>query len=355
MFFDFQEFLTRRVADVTLRYQQAGFFPTASIRVFDKEKTLAAVQVGQAKEDSVFDVASLSKIATATQVLMLIDDKRLSLKAPIGDYLDEISGDPYLRERMKDVTLEKLLTHTSTLVDWYPFYSRRGEDFYAVLSYALAHTEPVVGMKYSDLNFMLLGKLLEKVNGMTLEKCLQEKLVKPLKLGKMAYHPPKEWDIIPSCYDNAIEMEMCRERNISFDGFRPLGQAVQGTVNDGNAHYFFDDAAGHAGVFAQPEAYEKLCRFYMNTDSPLLLRAQQEQPFSPSRGLGLETGAAYPYGCGHTGFTGTCIYFSREKNIGVVSFTNRLFYKSGNPNATNIYRRALHESVLTVRELMNAL
>ena len=312
---------------------------------------MASVQTGRAAENSVFDVASLTKIATATQILMLADDQKLDLRAPIGYYLSEISGDAFLNERLRDVTLEKLLTHTSSLVDWYPFYSRYGEDFYAVLSFVLHHTEPAEGVKYSDLNFMLLGKLLERVNGLPLEQCLKEKLVDPLHLGKMTYRPPESWDIIPSCYDNSIEMDMCRARNIPFDHFRPAGVEVRGTTNDGNAHYFFHDVSGHAGIFAEPQAYERLCQFYMNTPSPFLLRAQQEQPFSPSRGLGLETGTAYPYGCGHTGFTGTSIYFSREKNIGVVAFTNRLFYPTGNPNATNLYRRALHEAVLTIREM----
>jgi CubicO group peptidase (beta-lactamase class C family) len=54
----------------------------------------------------------------------------------------------------------------------------------------------------------------------------------------------------------------------------------------------------------------------------------------------------YPEGCGHTGFTGTSIYLSRTLNIGVVAFTNRLFYNEGNPNATNEFRRALQRAVI---------
>lgn len=344
------DLLTRAVTDVTTRYSAAGYFPTASVRVFDREKTLAAVQVGDARENSVFDVASLTKIATATQVLLLIDQGKIDLYAPIERYFDEIRDDAYLAGRLRGVTVYQLLTHTSTIVDWYPFYANKGEPFFAVLKTALQTTEPTKGMVYSDLNFMLLGKLLERVCGMTLDRCLHENLVKPLRLGEMRYRPEQGSDVIPTGWGNPIEMDMCRERGISFDGFRPLKEMVRYGTHDGNAYYYFDDVAGHAGIFATPEAYENLCRFYMNTDSALLIEAQKEQPSAPGRGIGLQTGAMYPYGCGHTGFTGTSIYFSREKNIGVVAFTNRLYYPEDNPRMTGDYRRALHETALALAQ-----
>ena len=114
------------------------------------------------------------------------------------------------------------------------------------------------------------------------------------------------------------------------------------------------EAAGEAdgeeegAVFADAEAYERLCRFYMATEDPLLLEAQREQQSAPGRGLGLQTGMSYPHGCGHTGFTGTGIYFSREADIGVVSFTNRLFYPQKNENATWEFRRALQEAAFAL-------
>ena len=347
----FPEMLEATARDVAERYRQAGYFPSASIRVFDREKTLAAVQVGQADGDSVFDVASCTKIATATQVLLLMEEGRLALEDPIGKHLEEIRADAYLRERMKDVTLFRLLTHTSTLVDWFPFYTRKGEDFFSVLRYALKHTRPTEGVKYSDLNFMLLGKLIERISGLSLPDALQKNLVEKYGLGYMRYRPESTDHLIPSGYGNGIEDGMCRDRfGLVYPYFRPADEPILGGVQDGNAHEYFDDAAGHAGIFATPEAYERLCRLYMNTEKPLLVRAQREQPGAPGRGLGFQTGLSYPYGCGHTGFTGTSIYFSREKNIGVVAFTNRLFYPYKNDNMTGDFRRALHEAVLALGE-----
>ena len=266
----------------------------------------------------------------------------------LSDVLPALRNDPYLAERLKGITLYHLLTHTSTLAAWYPFYSRWGEDFFTVLKYALQHTEPTRGMVYSDLNFMLLGKLIERIQGKPLEACLREDLVEPLGLGNMTYLPDPKTPIVPSCFGNPIETRMCAERGIAFKDFRPLGKPVRGEANDGNCHYYFNGVSGHAGIFADALAYERLCRYYMTAAVPLLIEAQREQTGAPGRGIGFQTGISYPHGCGHTGFTGTGIYFSREYDIGVVSFTNRLFYPQENENATWEFRRALHEAAFAL-------
>ncbi|MBR3106179.1 MAG: serine hydrolase [Clostridia bacterium] len=340
--------LRREIDDIMARYRAAGYFPSACVRVFNSRETLACACAGEAEENSLFDVASLTKIATATQIFLLIGQEKLGLRDKLPDALPALRNDAYLAERLKYVTLYHLLTHTSSLAAWYPFYSRRGEDFYAVLKYALLHTEPTIGMVYSDLNFMLLGKIIEHVQGKPLEVCLQEDLVRPLGLGNMTYLPDQSLPIVPSCYGNPIETRMCAERGISFDGFRPAGRPVRGEANDGNCHYYFRGVSGHAGIFADAAAYERLCQYYMNTADPLLIEAQREQPDAPGRGIGFQTGTSYPHGCGHTGFTGTGIYFSRDCDVGVISFTNRLFYPSENENATWEFRRALHEAAFAL-------
>ena len=342
------ERLQKEINDITARYRDAGYFPSACVRVFTARRTLACCCVGEAREDSLFDVASLTKIATAAQVLLLIDGGGLSLDDAIADRLPALRESAFLRERLEGVTLYRLLTHTSSLPAWYPFYTRAGEDFYTALEYALAHTQASEGVTYSDLNFMLLGKLLEAARGKPLARCLREDLAQPLGLSNIFYRPDAALPIVPSSYGNPIEEEMCRERGLAFGGFRPRDRAVRGEANDGNCHYYFGGEAGHAGIFADALAYERLCRFFMTAGSPLLLRAQREQPDAPGRGLGLQTGISYPHGCGHTGFTGTGIYFSRERDIGAVSFTNRLYYPEANENATWEFRRALHEAVFAL-------
>ena len=340
--------LRQAVEDVTERYRAAGYFPSACVRVFDAKETLAAVCVGEARENTLFDVASLTKIATATQILRLIREKKLALTDCIADRLTDLREDPVLRQTLAGITIAQLLTHTSTLPAWYPFYTREGEPFAAVLREALEHTERTAGVVYSDLNFMLLGKLLEEIQAKPLDRCLREDLAEPLGLGRMTYRPEEKEDILPSSYGNPIEERMCLERGLTYSGFRPKDQPVRGEVNDGNCHYYFNGVSGHAGIFAEAEAYQRLCQYYMNTEDPLLLEAQREQPGAPGRGLGFQTGISYPYGCGHTGFTGTGIWFSRSRGIGAVSMTNRLFYRQENPNATWEFRRVLHEITLAM-------
>ena len=340
--------LQAEIEDITRRYQEAGYFPSACVRVFSGRETLAKVCVGEAREDSLFDVASLTKTATAVQVLHLIRAGRLSLDQAAADCLPGIARDAYLNERFRGITLRRLLTHTSTLPSWYPFYSRQGEDFYAVLAYALQHTGKTEGVVYSDLNFMLLGLILEEVQGKPLDRCLREDLTEPLGLGKITYLPDPALPLIPASFGNPIEKGMCRERGIAFDGFRPDDLPVRGQVNDGNSWYYFRGVSGHAGIFADAAAYERLCQYLMNSEDPLIREAQREQPYSPGRGLGLQTGTSYPHGCGHTGFTGTGMYFSAECDIGVVSFTNRLFYPKENPNDTGEFRRALQEAAFAL-------
>lgn len=327
--------------NVTESYRARGFFPSAAVSIFTAEKTLCRFAMGDARVDTVFDVASLSKIATATQILCLIDAGQLRLSDRILSVLPSLAEDALLSDRLQRVTIASLLTHTSGIVDWYPFYAEEGS-FDAVLRIALARYGPVEGMVYSDINFMLLGRVLEAAYGMSLAQCLQEKIAKPIG-ARMVYLPPADWDIAPSSYGNPIEEAMCAERDIRFGGWRPH-TPLRGEANDGNAFYYFGGMAGSAGVFADVQAYERLGQFHLITDRPILVDAQREH--EPTRGLGWQTGPMYPDGCGHTGFTGTSIYISRRRGIGVAAFTNRLFYPHQNQNATNEYRRALHEAVV---------
>ncbi|MBR1684889.1 MAG: serine hydrolase [Clostridia bacterium] len=335
------------IENLTERYVRAGYFPQVNVRVFDRERSLLTVSQGDQGEDALFDVASLTKIATATQVLLLIDRGKLRLEDEVLSFFSEFAEDAYLSQRLKGVTVFQLLIHTSTLPAWYPFYVHRGRLFADVLREALSSQAPTQGVVYSDLNFMLLGKILERVTDLPLEDCLQETLVNPYALGDMMYRPKIKDSArtVPSSMDNGIEEGMVAERGLTFYGFREHGSAVIGTANDGNCHYYFGDVAGHAGIFATTESYMRLCQLYMTSESLLFMRSQETQAASPGRGLGFQTTVIYPEGCGHLGFTGTSLYFSSRRNIGVVAFTNRLYYPHPNDNPTNDFRRALHEIV----------
>ena len=340
----------RKLQDLIERYRAGGYFPDAAVCVFSGKQILTILTTGSAQEHSVFDVASLTKIATATQILLLVEEGRLSLDGRIADLLPALSPSVFqAHDQVKDITICQLLTHTSPLPAWYPFYTRQQDGFYDILAHVIQVCPKSRGVTYSDLNFMLLGKLLEEVCRLPLQDCLQQHLCIPFGIRDMTYLPGASLPdrLIPSDLGNDIEMRMVRERGLRFDGFRPLGIPAPGTVNDGNANYYFGGVSGHAGIFASVQAYARLCQVYLGTDLKGLISAQLEQPDAPGRGLGFQVGMTYPCGCGHTGFTGTSIYLSRSHDVGAVAFTNRLCAAEAGHDMSE-FRRALHETVLAL-------
>lgn len=337
---------------VVQSYLDRGYFPSCVVSVFDEEKTLYRRAFGRnpmpdgtrqaVNTDTAYDMASCTKLATGTNLMLLMDQGELSLKTPIVDLLPEIKDHARLYERLRTVTVYQLMTHTSGLAAWYPFYTQQGRDFYDVFESFIGSTKVEEGVVYSDMNFMLLGKVLEKLKNKPLKAC-QEDLKNYLAAGRMDYQPLQYENTAPSCYGNDIEQRMVAERGLVFDGWRSDIRPTLG-VNDGNAHYFFHDAAGHAGIIADADAYERLGRLYLTTSSETLKDSLKEH--EPGRGIVWQVDAdLYPGGCGHTGFTGTYLWVCEEKKIGVVALTNRLCYPILHSTNTNEFRRALARAV----------
>lgn len=345
-----------RIDEITKDFIQKGYFPSAVVSVFNDKETLYRQAYGEnvmpdgsiekADTDTAYDMASCTKIATATQILLLIDEGKLRLEDRIPNILTEIKEYKDLYSRLRSVTIYQLLTHTSGILDWYPFYTQCGKDFYEVFDSFIGSAEIVDGMVYSDMNFMLLGKVVEKINQKPLEECvkdLRDRLGAKRMQYKMEQDPLQCANIAPSCWGNAIEERMVAERNLVFNDWRSKDKAVIG-CNDGNTHYFFKDVAGLAGISANADAYERLCRLYLTTESPLLIRSLTEQ--EEGRGLGWQIGETlYPEGAGHTGFSGPWIYVNRKKNFGVVTLVNRLAYPKEHGTNTSDYRRVIAKAV----------
>ncbi len=341
-----------KIDRITEEFIKERAFPSAVVSVFDREKTLYRAAYGsnllpdgtlqKVNTDTAYDMASCTKIATATQIMDLMDAGELRLETRIPEVLTEIKSRPRLYERLRSVTLYQLLTHTSGILDWYPFYVQCGKDYFDVFESFIGDTKIVDGMEYSDMNFMLLGMVISRVKGKALEDCVLEfrdKLGAERMQYKAEADPSFGGNIAPSCWGNDIEEEMVAERGLTFDGWRSQDKPVIG-CNDGNAHYFLKDVAGHAGITANADAYERLCRYYMTTDSALLKRAMTEQ--ESGRGLGFQIDEGlYPGGCGHTGFTGTSIYINDAKGIGCVLLTNRLAFDHYHGVQTQPYRRQI--------------
>lgn len=324
-------------------YRARGYYPSAVCQIFDGQKTLYHKSFGDVTPETWFDLASVSKIICTTMVLFAMEEGKLTPEDLVLDHLPPEKPGPVTRQRLANVTIRQLMTHTSGIVPWYPFYAD-GRDFYTVLEHVLSSTPVETGMAYSDLNFMLMGLIFTHVTGLTLREGL-ERYIRPIAGQEIAYGPVEPALCAPSCYGNQIEQEMCAERGITFGGWRPNGVEVRGFCNDGNAYYYWNGASGHAGVFATSNALTRLCQFYLTTDRPCFLRAMEETICE--RGLGFDKGPTFPDGCGHSGFTGTSIWISREHNLGAVILTNKFYRMEGEPPGnSNEFRRAVHYALL---------
>ncbi len=325
-------------------YRNLNYYPSADCVIFNNERVLSTHSVGEFTHDSLFDIASVSKLICSSLILFSLEEGRLKLTDRVLDIFPKNSFHDISKTRLEQVTLEKLLTHTSGLLPWYPFYSEN-DGFFSVFEKALRTSEVQEGFAYSDLNFMLLGRIFTEVSGMSLPEGLETYIKAPLGIKDMYYGSCEPSLCVPSSTGNQVEKRMCAERGISFDGWREDGVAVCGDVNDGNAHYYFNGVSGHAGIFSTSAELARLGMFFLNTDLPYFKLAMDTNILG--RGLGFDRSDVFPDGCGHTGFTGTSLWVSREHNIGAVLLTNK-FYRFDDKLNTNTHdvRRALHYGLL---------
>ncbi|SDK03097.1 serine hydrolase domain-containing protein [Sediminibacillus albus] len=301
------------------------------------------------KKDTIFDLASVTKIITTTMILQLITNKRLSLATCLRDCLPHTSINPIL----SPITIQQLLTHTSGLKAWHPFYAHLpNKDLFKVLEdIKLTHDsdEKVV---YSDLNFILLGEVIKYLVKDHLEYAIKKYLADPLELSTLTYHPRNQSNIAATEFGNKTEMAMCKEIGVSFEGWRNTNEPIVGKVNDGNAYYYFQGESGHAGLFSCVEDLIKIGNLYLKggvyknerlIDSGLVQRSMKNQ--MDGRGLGWQIGGVFPEGCGHTGFTGTSIWVVPEKEMVVGLLTNRLH--TDFPKNVLPFRRAIFEAMIS--------
>lgn len=339
------------VLDVMQQGVRDGVFPYGEWVVFTRAG-VGPVRATQGEGGRWFDCASLTKVFTATAVLELVRRGTLALDDRAANRL-ELTG--FLAERLRDVTVQMLLTHTAGLPAWYPFYAdhQAGRPFPVILEAVLRETPPETGMVYSDLGFMLLREIVCRVSGLAFDQAIERLVCRPLVIGEACFCPPQTLPLVPSCRDNGVEERMCREKGIAFSGFCPHRQDVIGLPNDGNARYFFHGISGHAGLFATARALAQLGTFYLRTEDPVFLRALQPQPGCGGRCLGFHTGAPFPTGCGHTGFTGTSLWIDRAGGFGMAILTNRLY--SDTPPVANMngFRAAVHEALLREKDRLN--
>ena len=284
--------------------------------------------------DTLFDLASLTKVvATLPSVLLLVEQGELRLSDPVTHFIPAFSG-----AEKEGVTVRHLLTHSAGLSahrEFYRTWSHHDEILAAVIAEPL-EASPGMQVVYSDLGFILLGEIVQRVTGQTLDAYARHQIFEPLGMVHTQYCPPSE---LASCI---AATEDVPERGVKV-----------GVVHDENAEAL-GGVSGHAGLFATARDLIRYLHMWLGwseSDDNVLsaptrrLAVQSHmQGMNVARGLGwVLRGDVYDHmgdlwpqsGAGHTGFTGTSLAFDPVSGLWTVLLTNRVHYGREN----NLMRR----------------
>ncbi|MGC8898307.1 MAG: glycoside hydrolase family 3 N-terminal domain-containing protein [Bacteroidota bacterium] len=300
-------------------------------------------------ESTMFDLASLTKvIATTSAVMKLYDEKKIDLDAPVVKYIPEFG-----QNGKEHVTIRNLLLHNSGLPAWKKFYLTCTTPQQLIDS---VYAQPLIyrtgdSTVYSDLGFITLGKVVEKITGVPLDQYVAKEFFEPLYMAHTMFNPPKSiWDrVAPTEYDTVLRHEL-----------------VRGVVHDENA-YVLGGVSGHAGLFSTALDLAKFMqmlmnggsyggRRYFNESTVKLFTTRQSK--SSTRALGWDTKSAVgslagtlfsPNSFGHTGFTGTMIWADPERNLFAIFLTNRVYPTRDNAKIQQV-RPKLYDAVIEALE-----
>jgi uncharacterized protein YbbC (DUF1343 family)/CubicO group peptidase (beta-lactamase class C family) len=287
--------------------------------------------------DTIFDLASLTKVvATTPAVLLLWQQHRIDLDAPLGRYLKEFNTPAF-----HSVTIRRVLTHSAGLPDL-PAREAMASRFPAAArlqARAALVAVPGTTFLYSDTGFILLAELVRRVSGEPLDRFVRKRFYAPLGMRHTAFRPPESWRprIAPTQVVNG-------------------GAPLRGVVHDGNAR-LLGGVAGHAGLFSTADDLARFCQMLLEGGTldrrRYLEEATVRAMFSPevigetTRGLGWDMASGYsrtlgpffPMGSvGHTGFTGPSIWMDPQSRVYVIILTNRV-HPWGNGNVVELRRR----------------
>jgi len=280
--------------------------------------------------DTIFDMASLTKpLMTATAVMQLCEQGKLSFNDPVTKYLPEFAANG-----KQDITIRQLLTHYSGLPPDLLLeepWEGKAEAFRQ--AFAIQPATPAgVRFVYSDINYIVLGALVEKLSGMPEDEYVREKIIAPLGLQNTGYLPPVEWRdrIAPTQYEHGV--------------------MLRGVVHDPTARRM-GGVAGHAGLFSTADdvavyAQNLLDRLAGKPSRFPLSRAILEKMVTPEtpatatalRGFGWDIespyssnrGEIFPVGSfGHTGFTGTSLWIDPVSDTYVIVLANAVHPNGG--------------------------
>ncbi|MFB4167764.1 serine hydrolase [Virgibacillus sp. JSM 102003] len=295
-------------------------------------------------KDTIFDVASLSKIFTTIAAMKLHEQGHFNLDDPVADYIPE-----FAQNGKENVTIRQLMTHTSGFKPWVPLYSI-GENKQDRLQYVFEYpldNQPGTTYTYSDLNMITLAVIVERISGKGLDQFVKENITEPLNMTDTMYNPPEKLkDQIA-----ATEYQPWTDRGL-----------VWGEVHDENA-WSLGGVAGHAGVFSTANDLAKLGHMMINEGRyggkqilqpetvELLVENQIPQFPGDEHGLGFELAQGWYMDAlsesstiGHTGYTGTSFVVNQNNDTIAILLTNRV-HPTRETVSTNPARRQFARKV----------
>ena len=282
-------------------------------------------------EDTIFDMASLTKvIATTTAAMQLYQQGRFRLNDPISKYLPAFAANG-----KKDITIRQVMTHYSGLppdLDLSESWSGK-QTAYDMAFAVKPERPPGTAFRYSDINFIMMGALVEKLSGMSLDAYTEQYVFAPMGMDHTRFLPPESWrgDIAPTQYDENHHM-------------------LLGVVHDPTSRRM-GGVAGHAGLFSTANDLSifaqnlldllagRSSKFPLNRLTAEKMTTPQQPATSVAlRGLGWDIespfsgnrGDLFPVGSfGHTGFTGTDIWIDPWSDSYVILLSNRVHPNGG--------------------------
>ncbi|WP_148629701.1 serine hydrolase domain-containing protein [Bacillus sp. E214] len=296
------------------------------------------------KADTIFDIASISKLFTTTAVMMLYEQGIFQLDDPVALHLSQFAANG-----KEDITIRQLLTHTSGFAAGMPLYMQEGtreSRIQSVLQHGLIN-EPGTTYLYSDLNMITLGALVEKWSGLRQDEFVKKAITEPLGMKDTMYNPPAKL-----------------KKRIAATEYQPkIGRGlVWGEVHDENA-WSLEGVAGHAGVFSTAKDLGILAHAYLNDGKYGKIRILKKKTIDlimknyntafpgNDHGLGFELNQGWymdslsdTFTAGHTGYTGTALVMSPSNQTVAIVLTNRV-HPSRNTPSINPIRRTFARDV----------
>jgi CubicO group peptidase (beta-lactamase class C family) len=288
-------------------------------------------------QDTIFDLASLTKVvATTPSIMLLVEQGRVKLDAPVQTYIPQFAGGARSR-----ITVRHLMVHTSGLkpgLPRNPAWSGYNSGI-AWACVAFPTTEPDEKFRYSDINFILLGEIVRRVSGEPLDVFAAKHLFQPLGMKDTCFNPPESWRarMAPTEKDETDTL-------------------LRGVVHDPTSRRM-GGVAGHAGLFSTVTDVSRYARMILNggeLDGVRVLKPETVRLMTTShtppgmkdkRSLGwdMETAYSKPRGkfgaqsFGHTGFTGTCLWIDPQSRSFYVFLSSRLHEPAKGSDVRKLY------------------